>query len=283
DASDFEYIRTLHVGERGESLIARRMDTGQVHTVKLVRKTGYNADELAARIKREQKIMQVLTECRAPFVAKLFWSFEDGRAMYLVTKWTDGRNLRTVVEKQGPLLAHEAVVCAAELTEGISALHGLGIVHAGLKPESVLIAEDGHIIISDFDNASFLCDDAERCLTTRQKPALESQEYVAPELILGWEHDYAVDWWSFGLVLFWLSTGTHPFLNTNDTGPEIIRSKILHAEFPNDRLGMSQDAYELIWRCCQRNPALRIDGVGVKMHPYFHNLLVTFLLATHDR
>lgn len=84
DASSFEYIRTLEVGETGESLIARKADTGKVHTVKLVRKSGHNAAGLATRIAGEQKILRVSTECCVPFVVSLFWSFEDERAMYLV-------------------------------------------------------------------------------------------------------------------------------------------------------------------------------------------------------
>lgn len=84
NASSFEYIRTLEVGETGESLIARKADTGKVHTVKLVRKSGHNAAGLATRIAGEQKILRVSTECCVPFVVSLFWSFEDERAMYLV-------------------------------------------------------------------------------------------------------------------------------------------------------------------------------------------------------
>ena len=98
--------------------------------------------------------------------------------------------------------------------EGISSLHAHGIVHANLKPESVLVAEDGHVSISDFDEAGFLYDDAERDLVIRRSGPLlgggsvRSQEYQAPELMMGWEYDYAVDWWSFGLLMFWVMTGT---------------------------------------------------------------------------
>ncbi|KAI8983255.1 kinase-like domain-containing protein [Trametes punicea] len=275
DASDFEYIRTLHAGERGESLSARKLDTGKVYTVRLIRKTGYNGRELAMRIQREQKMLRVLTECAVPFVAKLFWSFEDQRAMYLVTNLTEGRNLKNVIQKQGPVLPHEAVLCGAELAEGISGLHAHGIVHTSLRPENVLIGEDGHLLISGFDDAVFLYDDAERPLLIRGRQSAGNQEYQAPELILGWEYDYAVDWWSFGLVLFWMMTLTHPFVDDRDAGlPSVIRSKVLHADLADDRLGMDENAYQLISRCLQRNPALRIDGLGVKMHDFFSTMLV---------
>ncbi|KAI0641109.1 kinase-like domain-containing protein [Trametes meyenii] len=266
----FEYIRTLNVGEFGESLVARKTNTGQVYTVKLVRKGGYNADKLVVRIRGEQKISRVLTGCNVPFVTRLYWSFEDERAMYLVIDWTDDRSLRSVVQNHGPLLPHEAVICAAELAEGITGLHAHGIVHTNLRPESVLIGEDGHVIVSDLDSAVFLYDDAERYLRPRTRRSASAREYKAPELMLGWEYDYAVDWWSFGLLLYWAMTGTHPFANSADVDhPEIVRSKILHANLTDDRLGMDESAYQLIYRCLQRNPALRIDGLGVKKHEYF--------------
>ncbi|KAH9850553.1 kinase-like domain-containing protein [Lenzites betulinus] len=276
NASDFEYIRTLKVAQYGESLIARKPDTGTVHTVKLVRKSGHSASELARRVAAEQKIMRVLTECSVPFAARLHWSFEDDRAMYLVIDRTDGSNLRGVVETQGPLLPHDAVLCAAELIEGISGMHALGIVHTSLRPESIFVGEDGHVFISDFDDAVFLQDDVERQETTCGTPrTTTSPEYQAPEMVLEWEYDYAVDWWSFGLVLFWTLTGTHPFTHVGDADhPSIIRSKVLHSRLTGDRLGMDEDAYQLISRCLQRNPALRIDGVGVKMHAYFQGMSV---------
>ncbi|KAI0668628.1 kinase-like domain-containing protein, partial [Trametes maxima] len=273
DASDFEYIRTLHVGESGESLIARNVNTGRVYTVKLARKVGYNADGLVARIKGEQKIFRVLTECGVPFVAKLYWSFEDERAMYIVIDWTGDRTLQSVVSKYGPLLPHEAIICAAELAEGIAGLHAHGIVHAKLCPESVLIGEDGHVLVADLGNAVFLYDDAERYFGSRARRSSSAREYQAPELMLGWEYDYAVDWWGFGLLLYWTMTGTHPFVHLLDMDhPEIVRSKILHANLTDDRLGMDESAYQLIYRCLQRNPALRIDGLEVKMHEYFNSV-----------
>ncbi|KAI0825344.1 kinase-like domain-containing protein [Trametes gibbosa] len=272
-ASDFEYIRTLKVGERGEYLIARKPDTGAVYTVKLVRKSGHSASRLAEHVAAEQKILKVLTECCVPFLARLFWSFEDDRAMYLVIDRIDGSNLRGVIEAHGPLLPHDAVLCAAELIAGISGLHALGIVHTSLTPECILVSEDGHVFISDLEDAVFLHDGVEQRDTPCRILQTVSLKYQAPEIVLGWEYDFAVDWWSFGLVLFWTLTGMHPFTDIRDVEhPSIIRTKVLHAKLTGDRLGMDENAYQLITRCLQRNSALRIDGVGVKMHAYFHGM-----------
>lgn len=85
DANHFEYIQDLAMDDGRESILARKSDNRQVYTVKLVRKSGYGAVSLAARIRNEQAALKILTKLEVPFVLRLWWSFEDERAMYLVT------------------------------------------------------------------------------------------------------------------------------------------------------------------------------------------------------
>ena len=86
DANHFEYVRTLRARGGAEVILARKIDQGLVYTVKLARKAGGDVPGPAAtvRIRREQEILKVLAGCAAPFVARLWWSFDDERAMYLV-------------------------------------------------------------------------------------------------------------------------------------------------------------------------------------------------------
>lgn len=85
NANQFEYIGSLRTEDACEAIIARRFDDGRVYTVKLVRKSGRDAPRLATRLRNEQDAMKVLTMHRASYVNKLWWSFEDDKAMYLVT------------------------------------------------------------------------------------------------------------------------------------------------------------------------------------------------------
>lgn len=82
-----------------------------------------------------------------------------------------------------------------------------GIVHAGIKPSSILIGNDGHVLISDFQCARFV--DAKKPMLGREdaRHHADMTEYQAPEQILGWAFDEAVDWWGLGMVLFWMLTG----------------------------------------------------------------------------
>ena len=80
-------------------------------------------------------------------------------------------------------------------TEGLAYLHSLSIVHRDIKPENIMIASDGHIVISNFRCAKILS--RETCTGSE----CGSKEYDAPEKLLHWLYDYAVDVWSFGIVL----------------------------------------------------------------------------------
>ena len=81
-------------------------------------------------------------------------------------------------------------------------------MHTDLKPECILIDEEGHILISDFSKARFLRGDSATYRAEGSACLPEDQMFHAPELVLGWDHDYVVDWWSFGLLLFWIFTRT---------------------------------------------------------------------------
>ena len=85
DANQFEYIRSLMSDDGGETLLARKFDNGQIYTVKLVRKLSHKAARLVARMRNEQAALKLLTKLEVAFVMRLWWSFEDERAMYLVT------------------------------------------------------------------------------------------------------------------------------------------------------------------------------------------------------
>ncbi|KAI0757567.1 kinase-like domain-containing protein [Daedaleopsis nitida] len=273
DANQFEFMANIRAGVGCESILARKFDGDGVYTVKFVRKTGQDASMHALRLRNERNALKMLTDHRTPYVTRLWWAFQDGKAMYVVTDRTDGRSLQWLVEERGPLSGRRALLCAAEVASALSAMHELNISHANISPECVLIGLEGHVLVSGFETANLPGDRLNPRKTKAEISRLERAVYCAPEMVLGWEIDCAVDWWGFGLVVCWIFTGQHPFVCNGDMGhPSIVRSKLLHGELPVDCSGMDVSAYLLVTRCLQRNPALRIDGLGVKMHDYFQEI-----------
>ncbi|KIY64585.1 kinase-like protein, partial [Cylindrobasidium torrendii FP15055 ss-10] len=94
--------------------------------------------------------------------------------------------------------------------QGLLALEEAGIVHRALSPECILLAEQGNVQLTNFDNATFhhRCNDTGHLFNGIETAYLgEVAEYRAPEVLLGWEADFSADSWGFGLVLFYMSTG----------------------------------------------------------------------------
>jgi len=92
---------------------------------------------------------------------------------------------------------------ASELTLALSYLHSQSIAYRDMKPENLLVANDGHIRITDFGFAKKIED---KTYTLCGTP-----DYLAPEIILGQGHNQGVDWWAFGILLFELLSGYPPF------------------------------------------------------------------------
>ncbi|OBZ79374.1 Protein kinase DC2 [Grifola frondosa] len=204
-------------------------------------------------------------------MVRLHWSFEDEQSLYLVMDACAGGTLRGWIANNGPLQPKLAVACATELVGGLCALHAAGIIHRDLKPESLQIGKDGRILITDFGCARLLTHFRQTSDEGDASLACGTREFQAPEIILGWAHDYAVDWWSFGLVMHAMLTGEHPFTDViGVTRPSVLQARILYNDSRSSaRSPVDSTASDLITKCLQRNPALRLDVRGIKTHGYF--------------
>lgn len=139
-------------------------------------------------------------------------------AEYLVMELIEGVTLRKVLEDFGSLTPLRALDVTAAVLAGLSAAHSAGIIHRDVKPENVLLSNDGKVKLSDFGLA--------RPTANRTEAAdlVGTVAYIAPELITGGDVDQRSDIYSTGVMLFELLTGTQPFV-----GSESIQVAYQHA------------------------------------------------------
>ncbi|KAF8150481.1 kinase-like domain-containing protein [Mycena galopus ATCC 62051] len=170
----------------------------------------------------EKSVMEAVRALSAPFVEYLHWSFpgvgdgEEGR-IYLVSESHSGENLAALVTNSGPLPCTEALYYACEVVDGLSSLHAANIIHRDVTPFNIFVDHTGHVVLTNFSNATIISNDA--------PPPSAGMEYQAPEILLGWAHDFAVDCWSFGVLLHFLLAGTVSLLSFFDS-----ESYCCHAE-----------------------------------------------------
>ncbi|KAJ1568207.1 hypothetical protein HK405_003283 [Cladochytrium tenue] len=144
-----------------------------------------------------------------PFVVKLYGTFQDPLRVYFVMEHVAGGELFSLLRDREKLEDHEARFYSCEVALALEHLHGLGIIYRDLKPENVMLDARGHVKLVDFGFAKVLGSSGET-YTLCGTP-----EYLAPEVIQPVSptggYSAAVDWWSFGVLIYEMIAGHPPF------------------------------------------------------------------------
>lgn len=154
-----------------------------------------------------------------PNIVNVFDQGEAGGVPYLVMEYLPGITLRDLLKQRRALSSEEAAEIAEAVLAGIAAAHESGIVHRDVKPENVLLADDGRIKIGDFGLAR-----AVSANTTTGQALLGTIAYLSPELVTRGIADERSDLYAFGIMLFEMLTGTQPY-----TGEQAMQIAYQHA------------------------------------------------------
>merc|ERR1719206_1071628 len=115
-----------------------------------MRKKDMIAKNQVAHVKAERDLMANSAHMDDNFLVRLHFSFQDATYLYLVMGFCGGGDLMTILMREDILSENQTKFYIAELAQAINAVHELDFVHRDLKPDNVLIANDGHIRLSDF-------------------------------------------------------------------------------------------------------------------------------------
>ncbi|KAM3133861.1 hypothetical protein pb186bvf_013976 [Paramecium bursaria] len=160
-------------------------------------------------------------------IIKIQETFEDDYYLYIVLEHCAKGNLYQRLQ-QGRFTEKEVFDLLHQVLSGLDYLHSRGIVHRDIKPDNILIHEDGTYKICDFGWSIQLLND-QVC-----DPVLcGTTEYMPPEVIMNQPHDYKIDIWSLGVVIYETIHGKTPFGNTNKV---MIMQNILKSIHVNERL-----------------------------------------------
>ena len=141
-----------------------------------------------------------------PHVVNVFDQGQDGEMAYLVMEYLPGITLRELMREQRRLTIPQAITIMDAVLSGLAAAHRAGIVHRDVKPENVLLAEDGRVKIGDFGLAR-----ATTANTASGAQLLGTIAYLAPELVTRGTADARSDIYALGIVLYELLTGEQPY------------------------------------------------------------------------
>lgn len=212
-----------------------------------------SADEnFLGRLGREAKAAARLSH---PHVVGVLDQGNDGRTAYLVMEYIRGHTLRDVIAEKGALPPRLALALIDPVVEGLGAAHAAGFIHRDVKPENVLISDDGRIKIGDFGLA--------RAVTTSTSTGalLGTVAYLPPELVLGKPADARSDIYSVGIMLFEMLTGQQPF--NGEVPIQVAYQHVNGTVGPPSALvpGLAAEVDELVQWCTSNDPENRpVDG-----------------------
>ncbi|XP_038615299.1 ribosomal protein S6 kinase alpha-2 isoform X1 [Tachyglossus aculeatus] len=264
DPSQFEFLKVLGQGSYGKVFLVRKIkgsDSGQLYAMKVLKKATLKVrDRVRSKMERD-----ILAEVNHPFIVKLHYAFQTEGKLYLILDFLRGGDLFTRLSKEVMFTEEDVKFYLAELALALDHLHGLGIIYRDLKPENILLDEEGHIKITDFGLSKEAIDHDKRAYSF-----CGTIEYMAPEVVNRRGHTQSADWWSFGVLMFEMLTGSLPFQGKDrkETMALILKAKLGMPQF------LSLEAQSLLRALFKRNPANRLgaglDGVEeIKRHPFF--------------
>ncbi|MBN3292837.1 KGP2 kinase, partial [Polypterus senegalus] len=261
---NLEIIATLGVGGFGRVELVKVKNEDVTFAMKCIKKKHIVDNRQEEHIHSERKILE---EACSPFVVKLYRTFKDSKYVYMLLEACLGGEIWSLLRDRGSFDEQTAKFCVTCVTEAFDYLHQIGVVYRDLKPENLMLDSAGYIKLVDFGFAKKI-DWGQKTWTFCGTP-----EYVAPEIILNKGHDFSVDFWSLGILVFELLTGNPPFSGVDQMMIyNLILKGIEKMDFPKRITRRPED---LIRRLCKQNSTERLgnlkNGINdIKKHRWFN-------------
>ena len=248
------------IGRGGMATIFRAVDEHMMDrpvAVKVLREVYSSDPKFVTRFQREARAASALQH---PNIVQVFDYGQSGDSYYIVMEYIDGMDLRRYLKRRGVLPIEHGVQIARDVALGLGAAHRRGIVHRDVKPQNIMLNDDGLVKLTDFGIASMYKDaDAERLTTTGM--TLGTVQYYAPEQAQGEIVRPSADIYALGIVMYEILTGQTPF--DGDTPVAVAMKHIQEIPEPpsalNPRIPPSLE--RIILRCLEKDPQARFrDG-----------------------
>lgn len=263
---DFEIRTIIGKGSFGKVFLVIKKDDGKVYAMKSIKKEVMLENDQIESAKMEKKI---LLHNKHPFLVKMSYIFQTEDKVFFVMNLVRGGELFTILNKERRFNEEKVKFYAIQIVLAIGYLHKQGIIYRDIKPENILVNEDGYLALTDFGLAKTVKTN-ELAQTFWGTP-----EYLAPEIIKETGHSYAVDWWAIGILIYEMLVGFPPFYHKNQhTMYDLIEK--FPVKFPDKKkhgIDMSDDAKDILSKLLEKNPDDRLGSDGgieeVLSHPWF--------------
>jgi len=250
----YEIIRILGEGGMANVYLAQDTILNRKVAVKVLRGDLANDEKFVRRFQREALSASSLNH---PNIVEMYDVGEDDGNFYIVMEYIEGKNLKQLIKRRTKLSLVEVIDIMKQLTDGIAHAHDSYIIHRDIKPQNMLILDNGLVKITDFGIAVAL----NSTQLTQTNSVMGSVHYLPPEQAAGKGATFKSDIYSLGILMYELVTGKLPFKGENAV--EIALKQIKEPipsvkEYDNT---IPQSVENIILKACAKNPKNRYDSV----------------------
>ena len=245
------------IGIGGMAMVYKAYDSidDRIVAVKVLKEEYLKNDEFRRRFKNESKAVAVLSH---PNIVKVYDVSFGEKIQYIVMEYIDGITLKEYIDQEKVLTWKETVHFTVQILRALSHAHERGIVHRDIKPQNIMMLEDGTIKVTDFGIARFAHSETH----TMTDKAIGSVHYISPEQARGSLTDEKSDIYSVGVMLYEMLTGTLPFESDSAVSVAIMQMQ----QAPQKPRALNPDIpeglEEIILHAMQKDPEQRYQSAA---------------------
>lgn len=253
-------IKILGKGMFGNVFLVVDKNRSRLYALKTVSRKKIERYEIQENLILERKILLQLDHV---LILKLVRTFKDSKRIYFLTEFVRGLDLFDVLRQLNLVTDKDSKFYTACLVLMFEHLHERDIIYRDLKPENVMVDDDGYPKLIDFGIA--------KIVQGRTYTVVGTPHYMAPEVIVGKGYGLAADFWSIGIMLFEFMCGGVPFGEEEEEPyniyEKVIERKLTYPSFVDPKM----PSKPMIEQLLNKNPAMRTGGsvANLKSHPWF--------------
>ena len=259
ELKDLLFKMPLGTGNYGNVSLVRNKKNKFPYAIKAISRNQINAEQLHLNLELERSILLKIDH---PFIVKLVKSLKDKNNVYFLMEYIKGKELFDVIRDIGLLNKPQTQFYGASLMLAVDYLHERKFIFRDIKPENVMVIQNGYLKLIDFGTAKEISD--------RTNTIIGTPHYMAPEVILGEGYSFQVDIWSIAICMYEFVCGGVPFGENAEEPMDvylaIVNDKMIFPNFCKD-----SDFKLLMQQMLTKNPISRMSKFSqIKNHIWFN-------------
>lgn len=256
-ADRYEIRALVGAGGMGSVYKAFDLELEDLVALKLIRRELLETPGVLDRFRQEVKLARRVTHRN---VARVYDLGDAHGVRYFTMELVEGRSLASLLTS-GPLGVREALRVGEDVTAGLEAAHAAGVIHRDLKPDNLLVADDGRVVITDFGIARTLRQD--QLVATLRGSWVGTPVYMSPEsFATASPADASSDLFSVGVILFEALTGALPWAGEDAMEIASARLRVDATDPRSLRTDIPEGVAALVLKCLARDRASRFASAG---------------------